>query len=163
MKLRAYLDIETTGLNPLWSDVTVIGVALERGRATKVVQLYQDSLYAENLLEVLEDADELYTYNGTRFDLPFIKHKLNLDLKEEFYHTDLMYDCWRSSLKGGLKVVEQLLGISRKLTNVDGYMAIQLWWDYCNENNQKSLRTLLQYNREDVVNLGALRRRLGVK
>jgi len=74
-----------------------------------------------------------------------------------------MYDCWRNNLKGGLKVVETKLGIERKLKNVDGYMAVQLWWDYVNNNNQESLKILLDYNREDVVNLRVLRKMLGVK
>ena len=106
--------------------------------------------------------DEIYTYNGSRFDLPFIKAKLGVDLKPCFKHTDLMYDCWRNDLKGGLKAVERKLGIGRELKGVDGRMAVQLWWDYANNNDQQALQTLLAYNREDVVNLRQLRRKLGV-
>jgi len=32
MKYRAYLDIETTGLSRYYCDLTVIGIALEKGR-----------------------------------------------------------------------------------------------------------------------------------
>ncbi len=32
MKLRAYLDMETTGLSRYYADLTVIGVALEKDR-----------------------------------------------------------------------------------------------------------------------------------
>jgi uncharacterized protein YprB with RNaseH-like and TPR domain len=32
MKSRAYIDIETTGLSSHYSDLTVIGIGLERGR-----------------------------------------------------------------------------------------------------------------------------------
>ena len=163
MKYRAYLDIETTGLSPYGCDLTVIGIALENGRKCQVVQLIEDNLYEAKLLKILKGIDELYSYNGSRFDLPFIEAKLGIDLKACFKHTDLMYDCWRYNLKGGLKVVEQLLGINRKLTGVDGYMAVLLWYDYVNNNNQQALRTLLDYNREDVVNLRVLRRKLGVK
>ncbi len=74
-----------------------------------------------------------------------------------------MYGCWKQNLKGGLKGVERQLGIKRQLTDVDGYMAVQLWWDYINNNNQESLQTLLAYNEEDVVNLRVLRRKLGIK
>ena len=120
-------------------------------------------MYREKLLKTLKGVDEIYTYNGSRFDLPFIKAKLRIDLKEYFKHTDLMYDCWRNNLKGGLKVVERLLGINRKLKGVDGYMAVQLWYDYLNNNNKESLRTLLAYNEEDIVNLRVLRQKLEVK
>ena len=163
MKLRAYLDIETTGLSCHYADVTVIGIALEKGRKCRVVQLIEDDLYEEMLLKNLEGVDEIYTYNGSRFDLPFMESKLGIDLKQYFKHTDLMYDCWRQNLKGGLKVVERLLGIKRRLTGVDGYIAVQLWYDYANNDNEQALQTLLDYNEEDVVNLRVLRRKLGVK
>ncbi|MHC4124083.1 MAG: ribonuclease H-like domain-containing protein [Planctomycetota bacterium] len=163
MKCRAYLDIETTGLSRNYCDLTVIGIALETGRKCQVIQLIENDLSERKLIKTLKGVDEIYTYNGSRFDLPFIKAKLRIDLKDCFKHTDLMYDCWRQDLKGGLKVVEQLLDINRKLKGVDGYMAVQLWYDYVNNNDIKSLRILLEYNREDVVNLQVLRRKLRVK
>ena len=60
-------------------------------------------------------------------------------------------------------MVERILGIDRKLQGVDGYMAVQLWWKYVNNSDNRALRTLLDYNKEDVVNLKVLRQRLGVK
>ena len=163
MKYRAYLDIETTGFSRYYCDLTVIGVALENGRKCRVVQLIEDDISEKKLLKALKGVDEIYTYNGSRFDLPFIDAQLGVDLKECFKHTDLMYDCWRQNLKGGLKVVEKKLGINRKLKGVDGYIAVLLWYDYVNDNNKKALRTLLAYNEEDVVNLRVLRRKLGVR
>jgi hypothetical protein len=83
-------------------------------------------------------------------------------LEEVSDHHDLMYDCWRYNLKGGLKVVEQRLGITRQLRGIDGSDAVELWWRYQNHRDRKALRLLLQYNKEDVMNLKVLRRRLGV-
>jgi uncharacterized protein YprB with RNaseH-like and TPR domain len=163
MKYRAYLDIETTGLSRHYADITVIGIALEKSRKCYLVQLIEDDLYEKKLLDSLEGVDEIYTYNGSRFDLPFIKARLGVNLNRCFKHTDLMYDCWKQNLKGGLKVVEKLLDIKRKLTDVDGYMAVQLWFDYMNNNDKNALRTLLDYNQEDVINLRVLRRKLKVK
>lgn len=74
-----------------------------------------------------------------------------------------MYDCWKNDLKGGLKIVEKRLGIKRKIQDVDGYVAVQLWWDYINNNDERALRVLFDYNKEDVVNLKVLRRKLGVR
>jgi len=74
-----------------------------------------------------------------------------------------VWSCWRNDLKGGLKVVERKLGIERQLKGVDGYVAVQLWWDYVNNGNLDSLQTLLAYNAEDVVNLRVLRKKLGVR
>lgn len=64
----------------------------------------KDDLSEKNLLK---GVDEIYSYNGSRFDLPFIGAKLGINLKDCFNHTDLMYDCWRRNLYGGLKVVEE--------------------------------------------------------
>jgi len=163
MKYRAYIDIETTGLSRLYADLTVIGIGLDKGRKVEVIQLIEDDLYEARLLEVLEGVDEVYSYNGSRFDLPFIEAKLGVDLKTSFKHTDLMYDCWRHDLKGGLKIVERKLGIERKLKDVDGRVAVQLWWDYVNDNDEQALQTLLDYNKDDVVNLRVLRRKLGIR
>jgi uncharacterized protein YprB with RNaseH-like and TPR domain len=162
-KYRAYLDIETTGLSRHFADITVIGIALEKNKKCQLIQLTEDNLYEEKLLDSLKDIDEIYTYNGSRFDLPFIKARLGIDLNKSFKHTDLMYNCWNHNLKGGLKVVEKLLDIKRNLTDVDGYMAVQLWFDYVNNNNEQALGTLLEYNQEDVINLRVLRRKLKVK
>ena len=163
MKYRAYLDIETTGLSRHYNELTVIGIGLEKSRRIEVIQLIENDLYDEKLVEILENVDEIYTYNGSRFDLPFMNTRLGVDLKQYVKHTDLMYDCWRHELKGGLKAVERKLGIDRKLKNVDGYMAVQLWWDYVNNGNRHALKILLDYNRDDVVNLRVLRKMLGVE
>jgi len=163
MKHRAYIDIETTGLSRWRAELTVIGIGLEMGRKIKVIQLIENDLHEQRLLEALGDTDEIYSYNGSRFDLPFIKTKLGIALKKYFKHTDLMYNCWRHNLKGGLKAVERKLGINRKLKDVDGSVAVQLWWEYVNNNDGQALQTLLDYNKEDVVNLRVLRRKLGVR
>jgi uncharacterized protein YprB with RNaseH-like and TPR domain len=163
MKYRAYLDIETTGLSRHYCDVTVVGIALEKSGKIKVIQLMGADLHEARLLKALQGVDEIYSYNGSRFDMPFIKAKFAVDLKQSFKHTDLMYDCWRNNLKGGLKAVEKRLGIKRHLGDVDGHVAVQLWWDYTNNGNEWALRTLLAYNEEDVVNLHVLRRKLRVR
>jgi len=162
MKYRAYIDIETTGLSRRFADLTVIGIALEKNGQCEVVQLLEAELSDEKLLAALHSVDELYSYNGSRFDLPFIRAKLGVDLNKCFKHTDLMYDCWRNKLKGGLKAVERQLGIERRLKDVDGYVAVKLWYEYVNNHNQQALSTLLEYNREDIVNLQVLRQKLQV-
>jgi hypothetical protein len=156
----AYLDIETTGLSSFYADITVIGIYLVDGRKSKLLQLVGKKVKGHNLLAALEGVNTIYTYNGRRFDLPFIRGSLGIDLEALCAHHDLMYDCWRCDLRGGLKAVEQRLGIPRKLKGIGGPEAIILWWQYQNYNDRDSLSLLLRYNREDVVNLKALRERL---
>jgi uncharacterized protein YprB with RNaseH-like and TPR domain len=162
-KRRAYLDIETTGLSPYASDLTVIGIGLEHYGDINVFQLFEEELSAERILEILSGTDQLYTYNGSRFDLPFIAEKLKVDLGRHFSHRDLMYDCWKHELKGGLKAVERKLGIGRSLNDIDGYVAVQLWRRYDDTGDETALQILLEYIREDVTNLTKLRRKLRVR
>jgi uncharacterized protein YprB with RNaseH-like and TPR domain len=163
VKCYGYLDIETTGLSWHYCDLTVVGVAAVQAQQYRFGQFYGSQVNADNVLVLLEGVDEIYTYNGSRFDLPFIKSRIGLDLRKQFAHRDLMYDCWRRDLKGGLKAVEVRLGIARRLTDMNGYMAVRLWWDYVNHDDTEALQKLLEYNREDVMNLHILRERLGVK
>jgi uncharacterized protein YprB with RNaseH-like and TPR domain len=155
-KYSAYLDIETTGLSPDFAELTVIGIHVENG-CEEVVQLIGDEISESGLIEALRNVDKLYTYNGSRFDLPFIREKLNIDLTDCCPHTDLMYSCWQRNLKGGLKAVERQLGIARSLTDVDGWVAVQLWHAYKETGCVNSLNKLLEYNKEDVLNLKKLR------
>jgi uncharacterized protein YprB with RNaseH-like and TPR domain len=161
--VRAYLDIETTGCSRQHHELTVVGIALERPQSMDVIQLVGRQITESALRTALSDAHILYTYNGRRFDLPFIKNKLKLDLERPFCHHDLMHDCWKRKLMGGLKVVEQKLNIARQSKGIDGWMAVRLWWDYVNNNDTDALETLLAYNREDVVNLQTLRLKLGIE
>lgn len=162
IKSCAYLDIETTSLDPISGDLTVIGLYLEEGPEQRFVQLVGEEITAPRLVEPMEKVGTLYTYNGSRFDLPYIQAKLDVDLARHCNHHDLMYDCWRRNLYGGLKEVEKKLGIARRSTGIDGYMAVRLWLNYKLYDDDKALLTLLEYNREDVLNLKALRQKLNV-
>ena len=124
--VEAYLDIETTGLSPWYNDVTVVGLCVVRSERIEFVQFMGGDITAQSILEALDDVMILYTYNGNRFDLPFIKIRLGLDLVEHFAHHDLMYDCWQCNLYGGLKSVEKQLGIQRKFPDVNGFDAVKL-------------------------------------
>jgi len=155
--VEAYLDIETTGLSSWYNEITVIGIYICDGDDTRSFQIVGDDISPERILETLDGVEVIYTYNGSRFDLPFIHSRLGIDLAETFGHRDLMYECWRCNLYGGLKSVERQLGINRKLTEIRGYDAIRLWWRYVNDYDEDALTTLLEYNREDVINLKTLK------
>ena len=158
--IEAYLDIETTGLSPSLDEITVIGIHLCNGDDTKFIQLVGKDITTESITEALSGVEVIYTYNGSRFDLPFIYSRLALNLAEYFAHHDLMYDCWRCNLYGGFKAVEKQMNIDRKLTEVNGFEAIRLWWRYIDYFDLDALNTLLEYNKEDVLNLKILKERL---
>ncbi len=156
----AYLDIETTGLSRFYNEITVIGIYIVEGKNSRLVQFVGDAVNRDNLLEALEGVGTIFTYNGSRFDLPFIRTCLDIDLASVYHHHDLMYDCWQKGLYGGFKAIERQLGIPRQLEGVDEFQAVMLWWRYRNYSDRSALALLLQYNKEDVVNLKTLRDRL---
>ena len=158
--VEAFLDIETTGLSPLYSEITVIGIHICKGEETSFVQLVGRDITPESILEALDGVQIIHTYNGSRFDLPFINSKLGINLEKICSHRDLMYDCWKNNLRGGFKSVERQLGIDRNLQGINGYDAVRLWWRYIDAFDMDALNTLLQYNKEDVLNLKVLKEKL---
>lgn len=145
-----YLDVETTYQGKL----TVIGL---HHCAIGTVQLVGADITRENLEKALPPAICVYTYNGDRFDLPIIKQQLGVDLKTRFRSVDLMKTAQRAKLYGGLKRVEQVLGIKRQHEGLSGKDAVALWYVYERDGDQEALEKLLAYNREDVENLVQLR------
>ena len=158
----AGLDIETTGLSWQCEDITVIGIYLVNGSESRLVQLVGREVTRDNLLTSIDGVDKIYTYNGSRFDLPFIYGSLGIDLNAIAAHHDLMYDCWQCNLYGDFKAVEQQLGIPRQLQGITGLDAVVLWQRYQYYGDKEALATLLEYNKEDVVNLKVLGEKLGV-
>ena len=153
--MRAYLDIETT----FSGSISVIGIYRpELG----TVQLVGGGVRDLSLYEALEGVRTLVTFNGSTFDLPVIRRRLYADLKHDFEHCDLLYICRRKGLRGGLKKVEELLGIGRATAGITGWDAPRLWRRFEATGDRVALRTLLEYNREDVVNLAILERHLGL-
>jgi uncharacterized protein len=144
--LKAYLDIETS----FGKEITVIGIFIPPDR---VIQLVGEDANWTNLWNALDGVTEILTYNGARFDLPVIRQAVKLDLNKYFDCRDLMYACWRRNLYGGLKKVEEKLGIDRISKGIDGMEAMRLWERFRIYGDEGALETLLVYNREDVVNL----------
>lgn len=148
--MPAYLDIETS----YEGDLTVIGVIRTSGA---LLQLVSPDIDSHSVLDALSDTNTLFTYNGHRFDLPVIHRCLGLNLRRLFACHDLMYDCWRHDLYGGLKAVERQIGIPRRRPHLDGRDAMRLWAAYVDRGEEEALSELLLYNREDVENLIHLR------
>jgi uncharacterized protein YprB with RNaseH-like and TPR domain len=146
----AYLDIETDGGTD-FDNVTVIG--LYDGRELR------QFVRGENLLafeEALDDVALLVTFYGGGFDIPVLRRAFPR-LKFDQLHLDLCPTLRRLGFGGGLKSVEYQLGIYRspETTGLSGWDAVRLWREY-RRGNEESLRTLLAYNAEDVVNMAPL-------
>jgi hypothetical protein len=149
----AYLDIETTGLSIGRDAITVVGVYDgERERS------FVKGVNLSRLPEALAAAKLLVTYNGARFDLPFLRRafpRMRLDQ----IHLDLRYPLRRLGYRGGLKAIEEQVGIARsdETAGLGGFDAVRLW-EQSRRGDPGALDLLLEYNMEDVVHLEALSR-----
>jgi uncharacterized protein YprB with RNaseH-like and TPR domain len=145
----ACLDIETTGCSPYNSKITVVGV-FANGR----YYAFTSDSDVETAAEFLSRFAILVTYNGKRFDVPFLVHKLGWRFLDDMVQVDIMYLCRRLGLKGGLKGVELGLGIERpaEVRGLDGYDAVQLYHRYL-QGERDAFDKLIEYNRCDVENL----------
>ena len=145
-----FFDIETTGLDQHRDRVTTVSLHRD-GETTTLVRGHD--LTADRLRREFEAADMLATFNGARFDVPFLEESFGLDVTTP--HLDLMYPCRKIGLSGGLKPIERELGIERELPDVDGREAVRLWHRY-EGGDEDALDRLVAYNREDAVNLRRL-------
>ncbi len=147
----AFLDIETTGLSPQSSIITLVGILDTHG--------YHSFIYDRNLSdlrEALEKYDLIVTYNGASFDLPFIEHHFGSVFRHKA-HIDLRFPLRRLGLKGGLKSLERQMGVGRpsELSALNGYDAVRMWRMWA-RGNDGALQTLVRYNAEDVLSLPKL-------
>lgn len=143
-----FLDIETTGLSQDRDEITMIGV-YGGGES----QVFINGIDLDEFPQVLEGCKTIVTFNGARFDLPFISHHFP-DIQFDQLHIDLMYPLRRIGLAGGLKHIETVLGLARssETAGLNGFDAVRLWYKY-KKGDANALDTLVKYNQEDISNL----------
>lgn len=145
-----YLDIETDG-GFQGEAVTTIG--LYNGSDFQCLVRGQD---LENFPDVISHYSTIVSFYGSAFDLPMLEKRFR-GLKFDQIHLDLCFAMKKLGIKGGLKKIEKQLGINRNVDTdgLDGRDAIRLWREY-ERGSERSLKTLIAYNRDDVVNLETL-------
>ncbi len=145
-----FLDIETTGLSLYYDQITVIGVSLG-GEYGFHVAGQPISLIADRI----ESAKCVVTFNGTLFDLKFLRQQYP-ELRIPEAHIDLRYLARAVGLTGGQKEIERSLGLERGAINeVSGQTAPLLWHEY-RMGKEEAFRTLIEYNRADVEAMKAI-------
>lgn len=146
-----FLDVETTGLNPQYDKITVMGWSFG-GCASTLIAGQDPRLLREDVAR----ANALVTFNGGLFDLKFIRRE-HPEIVFPRTHIDLMYLCRRIGLRGGQKSIENALGIDLRgdESQMDGADAVVLWHKYTH-GDRDALRKLVLYNRADVAAIGAI-------
>ena len=151
-KFRAvYLDIETNSGYQGMDEITVIG--LYDGHD---VQTFVDGINLNDFEIAIEQYDLVITFNGKRFDLPYIKKSFP-HIKLPPAHIDLRFFLGGLGCKGGLKSIEKQFGLNRsaEIEGMNGYDAVKLWRAY-QWGDRAALNRLIQYNTADIVNLKPL-------
>lgn len=142
-----FLDIETTGLSRYYDRITIVGWSI-LDRYEVFVDGDEDA--KSQLIKDLAYCDCIVTFNGSLFDIPFIKQLLP-GVKIPLCHIDLRFFSRRAGLAGGQKLIEDFLGFQRPndLHEVDGFEATILWHKY-KEGDNDALKKLIRYNACDI-------------
>lgn len=145
-----YLDIETTGLSRNYHEITMIGIYDGTNP-----EIYINGQNLHQAIERLKEFDIIITFNGKMFDIPFLEHKFQTKIPH--IHLDLRYMLKEFGLKGGLKKIEQEIGIARdkEIEDINGFKAVALWKKHKN-GDKNALKKLIKYNTEDIINLKTL-------
>lgn len=145
------LDIETSGLSPADGGYTTV-VGLYDGSEYRALVRGRD-LTAESLMDAVSGYSYIITFYGSAFDLPFLERTLP-GFRLRLPHFDLCFGLKRVGLRGGLKRIEQTLGLARpaSVQGMDGYAAVMLW-NRAMAGSTEAMDLLIEYNREDTVHL----------
>lgn len=162
-------DIETTGLNPKFCKVILIGILYNCQNKTIIKQFFAESENEEQ--EILRHfVDEIkcfkkhVTYNGVGFDIGFInyrlkKHNIYFNLhKEDDFDIFRFIKLFKSPLgldNCSLSTVETYFGIERDDV-IDGSKSVKLYKEFFKNKDIKVMNTILLHNYEDIYNLSKL-------
>ena len=171
-------DIETTGLSPAKAAVVLAGAVTGEGGRRKAIQFFADTVGEERELltlyaRLLSRADVVVTFNGQRFDLPFLRarmerHKIDTSCLDRLYSKDIYRILKNHSHQTKIlpnlkqKTVEVYLGdAADRKDEIDGAKSVELYYEYGRSSGgeRESLRNaILLHNRDDIVRLADMMR-----
>ncbi len=161
------LDIETTGLSPKNTGIYMIGTGKRVGDEVIITLLFAENLLQEEMIistfmDEISQFDEVVTFNGERFDLPFIRERAErydifTEAMDRLSSIDLLLAIRPYKKLLGLpncrqKTVEALLNVGRE-DEYDGGALIEVYLRYENEPDPEAERLLVLHNAEDVAGM----------
>lgn len=169
-KRIAYLDIETSDLKAnfgivlTWclkyhGDKTIYSSKITK---KEIFDFDFDKRVVKELLDELKNVDIVVTYNGTNFDIPFIRTralKWNYDFPKygSIAHWDLYF-----RVKSQFRTHRKSLAVITEFLGIDGKTPIKSeTWFKGTYGDEKSLKAILDHNKADVVILEELYKRIG--
>ncbi len=164
-----FLDIETTGLSPVNSQVFMIGTACLKDGRLYIRQFFAESTSREKEIlqafsEYLGSFDTIITFNGNRFDIPFLEKRafsygIDMEFSEkngiDIYKRIQPYKKILGLPDMKQKTLENFLHI-RRTDKKSGRELIALYGNYIAARNDYCLDLLLQHNYDDIRGLAGL-------
>ena len=167
---EGYLDIETTNLQAsygiilCWCIYDAKNDIMHEGQITAddLASVHLDKRITQELIDCMRRFDRVYTFYGTKFDLPFIRtraivHGLDFPIFQTLFHKDVYYIVRNKFRLHSNKLVvacEVLLGKSDKTRITPDY------WTRALMGHKESLDYILQHCRNDVTDLCKLHRKV---
>lgn len=165
---EGYLDIETTNLKAsygiilCWCIYDANNDIMHEGQITAddLSSSSLDRRVTKELIECMRGFDRVYTYYGTKFDLPFIRtravvHGLDFPIFQTLFHKDVYYIVRNKFCLHSNKLVvacEVILGKTNKTRITPDY------WTRALMGHKPSLDYILEHCRYDVYDLAELHR-----
>jgi uncharacterized protein YprB with RNaseH-like and TPR domain len=146
-----YFDIETNGNQE--QEPTVVALFDADGLRVFILGRNMDELP-----EAMAQRRLWVTFNGSCFDVPVLRQYFGKRFPSPEAHIDLRFVCRRLGMGGGLKELEDKLGLGRPphMKGVNGWDAVLLWRAYLARGDVEALRFLVEYNLYDSFQLRAL-------
>jgi uncharacterized protein YprB with RNaseH-like and TPR domain len=170
-------DIETTGLSPSGAKLILGGLLIPWAGGVRVRQFFAEGVQEEPELlalyaDALAETDVLFSYNGDRFDIPFMNGRLARRRRPPAFGDCLSVDMYRvvrghSRLGDVLpnlkqKTVEDYLGLWREREDrITGADSVRLYYEYAAAKSPELLRLILLHNSDDLLQLARILRVFG--
>jgi uncharacterized protein YprB with RNaseH-like and TPR domain len=167
-------DIETTGLSAARAKIVLGGLLTPHAGGVRVRQFFSEGAHEEaELLDLYTDAlaetDVLFSYNGDRFDVPFVNERLAERHRPAAFDACLSVDMYRvarghSPLGGVLpnlkqKTVEDYMGLWREREDrISGADSVRLYYEYAATKSADLLDRILLHNSDDLRQLARVLR-----
>jgi uncharacterized protein YprB with RNaseH-like and TPR domain len=167
-------DIETTGLSASRCKIILGGLLTPCVGGVRVRQFFAEGGHEEGDLlalyaDALAETDVLFSYNGDRFDVPFVNERLARRRRSPAFEEILNIDMYRvirrhSALGDTLpnlkqKTVEQYLGLGREREDlISGADSVRLYYEYAATKAPRLLQYILLHNSDDLLQLARILR-----
>jgi uncharacterized protein YprB with RNaseH-like and TPR domain len=165
----AIIDIETLGLS-FESPIILLGIANIRKNKVFTHQFLLRDISDElgaiwSFLSYIKDDSSLVTYNGEKFDIPYIKQRLayyGMEASLSNPHFDAIHftrrKLWNKLRDCRLQTVEKYFGIQRGIDC--GWVVPHFYNTFLKTRNVGPLVAIVKHNKQDLINLGIVVSRL---